>query len=199
MTELRSRGIQPDVIVCRSDRPIPTRLKRRSPSSATCPMEAVVSRDRRRHPLRDPARPPRRGARRLRLPGCCASTTEHGPDLDRRWLGALVAPHRAATTARCASASSASTSNLPDAYLSVVEALRHGGYAVRRQGRRRLDRRPRTSRGSSPRAGSGDLDGIVIPGGFGDRGHRGQDRRRRLRPRARHPVPRPVPRAAGAW
>ena len=85
--------------------------------------------------------------------------------------------------------------NLPDAYLSVVEALKHGGYACGakveidwiaaddaegllaegRLARPRRHRDPRRVR--RPR-------------------HRGQDRRRRLRPRARRAVPRPVPRPA---
>src|ERR1700710_1653210 len=43
VTELRSRGIQPDVIVCRSDRPIPTRLKEKISQLCDVPEEAVVS------------------------------------------------------------------------------------------------------------------------------------------------------------
>ena len=41
--ELRGIGIQPDVIVLRSDHPVaPTRSARRSPCSATSPSEAVI-------------------------------------------------------------------------------------------------------------------------------------------------------------
>src|SRR6267378_4253966 len=43
VTELRSRGIQPDAIVCRSDRPIPTRLKEKISQLCDVPEEAVVS------------------------------------------------------------------------------------------------------------------------------------------------------------
>src|SRR6516165_3140858 len=43
VTELRSRGIQPDVIVCRSDRPISDGLKRKISNLCDVPMEAVVS------------------------------------------------------------------------------------------------------------------------------------------------------------
>ena len=43
--------------------------------------------------------------------------------------------------------------NLPDAYLSVVEALRHGGYACGGAGRRSTGSRPTTPRACSPRAG----------------------------------------------
>src|SRR5215207_7787766 len=43
VTELRSRGIQPDVIVCRSDRPIPTRLKEKISELCDVPEEGIVS------------------------------------------------------------------------------------------------------------------------------------------------------------
>src|SRR3712207_4542655 len=43
VTELRSRGIQPDVIVCRSDRPLSAGLKRKISLQCDVPEEAVVS------------------------------------------------------------------------------------------------------------------------------------------------------------
>ena len=65
VTELRSRGIQPDVIVCRSDRMISDDLKRKISLLCDVPIEAVVSARRRRQHLPDPPRPPRGGARPL--------------------------------------------------------------------------------------------------------------------------------------
>src|SRR5207302_3908154 len=43
VTELRSRGIVPDVIVCRSDRPISTSLKRKVSNLCDVPIDAVIS------------------------------------------------------------------------------------------------------------------------------------------------------------
>ena len=43
VTELRSRGIQPDVIICRSDRSISSALKRKISLLCDVPVEAVVS------------------------------------------------------------------------------------------------------------------------------------------------------------
>jgi len=43
VTELRSRGIQPDVIVCRSDQPISEGLKRKISMLCDVPMEGVAS------------------------------------------------------------------------------------------------------------------------------------------------------------
>src|SRR5665811_1093670 len=43
VTELRSRGIQPDVIVCRSDQPISDSLKRKISLLCDVPIKAVIS------------------------------------------------------------------------------------------------------------------------------------------------------------
>ena len=43
VTELRGRGIQPDAIVCRSDRPISTRLKEKISQLCDVPEEGIVS------------------------------------------------------------------------------------------------------------------------------------------------------------
>src|ERR1700735_299619 len=43
VTELRSRGIQPDVIICRSDRSISTGVKRKISNLCDVPMQAVIS------------------------------------------------------------------------------------------------------------------------------------------------------------
>ncbi len=43
VTELRSRGIQPDVIVCRSDKPISESLKRKISLQCDVPIDAVIS------------------------------------------------------------------------------------------------------------------------------------------------------------
>jgi CTP synthase len=63
--------------------------------------------------------------------------------------------------------------NLPDAYLSVVEALRHGGYFHGA----RIDLewiQAEDVEGLLAEGRLRDLDGIVIPGGFGERGVEGK-------------------------
>jgi CTP synthase len=63
--------------------------------------------------------------------------------------------------------------NLPDAYLSVVEALRHGGY--HHGARIELDWiQAEDVEGLLAEGRLRDLDGIVIPGGFGERGIEGK-------------------------
>ena len=84
---------------------------------------------------------------------------------------------------------------LPDAYLSVTEALRHAAWAHGVDAKVRwVDSEALTHDNLHERLDG--AAGILVPGGFGHRGHRGQGPRRPLRPRAQDPVPRPVPRPA---
>ena len=86
--------------------------------------------------------------------------------------------------------------SLPDAYLSVVESLKHGGFfhaaKVDIEWIQAEEVEGLLAEGRLP-----DLDGIVIPGGFGERGIEGKIRRGHLRPGARDPLPRALPRHAG--
>ena len=85
---------------------------------------------------------------------------------------------------------------LPDAYLSVVESLKHAGF--HHGAKVEVDWiQAEDVEGLLAAGRLAELDGIVIPGGFGARGVRGQDRRRPLRPRGGRAVPRAVPRPAG--
>ena len=62
--------------------------------------------------------------------------------------------------------------NLPDAYLSVVEALRHGGYA--HGAKVQLDWvQAEEVEGLMAEGRLRDLDGMIVPGGFGERGIEG--------------------------
>jgi CTP synthase len=63
--------------------------------------------------------------------------------------------------------------SLPDAYLSVVEALKHGGYAHGAQVEIEWIQAEEVE-GLLAAGRLHDLDGIVIPGGFGERGVEGK-------------------------
>ena len=171
VTELRSRGIQPDAIVCRSASARSSeRSSARSPRSATCRSTAVVERRRRRQPLRDPARAPRGGPRRRRVRHPRPRRRRARPDrVGGAWsTGSSAAtatgahrhhrqvrqPARRLPVGGRGAASTAASTTAPTS--------------------RSSGSRPRTSRACSPRAASRDLDGIVIPGGFGERGIEGK-------------------------
>jgi CTP synthase len=170
VTELRSRGIQPDVIVCRSDRPISDGLKRKISLLCDVPQEAVVSAIDAANLYEIPLVLHDEGldsyvCRLLRF-----DAAQHPARLDG-WRS-LVAKVEAATTPLRIGLIGKYVV-LPDAYLSVVEALRHGGF----EHGARVDLewvQAEDVEGLLTRGRLGHLDGIVIPGGFGPRGIEGK-------------------------
>ncbi|MGB2756345.1 MAG: CTP synthase [Acidimicrobiia bacterium] len=168
VTELRSRGIQPDVIVCRSDRPIPRRFKEKISALCDVPPEAVVSAIDAPSLYQIPLVLHDEG---LDTYVCSLlKLEEHEPDL-AEWE-AVVRDVEAATEVVKVGLVGKYV-NLPDAYLSVVEALKHGGHRV--GAKVEIDWIPSDdAEGLLAEGRLGDLDAIVIPGGFGFRGIEGK-------------------------
>ena len=125
VTELRGRGIQPDAIVCRSDRPISEAAEGEDLRAVRRARGGHRHRGRRRHPLRDPARAARRGPRRLRLQDAAPRPARGRPHRVDRRSSTGSAPRKDDVRIGLVG----KYINLPDAYLSVVEALKHGGYS----------------------------------------------------------------------
>ncbi len=169
VTELRGRGIQPDVIVCRSDNDISEGLKRKISLLCDVPMEAVISAVDARSIYEIPLVLHQEGLDAVVCRTLGIDAGEHPIDL-AEWgqlverVGAVDRTVRIGIVGKYV--------NLPDAYLSVVESLRHAGFhhgaevvldwidAEAVPGLLGTDRLH-------------DLDGIVIPGGFGERGVEG--------------------------
>jgi CTP synthase len=145
VTELRSRGIQPDAIVCRSEAPISADLKRKISNLCDVPVSAVVN---------------AADARSLyEIP-----LVLHEEGLDHR-IETAEEPVRVGIIGKYVS--------LPDAYLSVVESLKHGGFFHGAQVE--IDWiQAEDVEGLLADGRLRDLDGIVIPGGFGERGIEGK-------------------------
>jgi CTP synthase len=172
VTELRSRGIQPDVIICRSDRSISSGLKRKISNLSDVPVEGVISCMDAPHLYEIPLALHEEGLDNYvcRLLGLTGGDGSDGLDLSA-WE-ALVARVEAATRPVRIGLIGKYV-NLPDAYLSVVEALRHGGYAHGAK----IDLEWIQAEEVEGLLAAGrlrELDGIVIPGGFGERGVEGK-------------------------
>ena len=170
VTELRGRGIQPDVIVCRSDQPISDGLKRKISLLCDVAVDSVISAVDAPSIYEIPLVLHDEGLDRVVCKMLAIDEDRHPVDLSK-WervvsqVSASERPVRIGVVGKYI--------NLPDAYLSVVEALRHAGFhhAAKVEvdwiqaeevpdllGTERLHL----------------LDGIVIPGGFGERGIEGK-------------------------
>jgi CTP synthase len=166
--ELRSIGVQPDVIVCRSDRPIGPKLKEKI--SLLCDVETrgVISAVDADSIYEVPLVLHREGldtllARLLHL-------GDEEPDLTE-WRELVDRVHRAVTPVNISVVGKYVT--LKDAYLSVIEALKHGGF--HHGARVNLTWIPSDELivGSVEQV-LGTADGILVPGGFGIRGVEGK-------------------------
>ncbi|HUZ19497.1 MAG TPA: CTP synthase [Acidimicrobiales bacterium] len=170
VTELRSRGIQPDVIVCRSDQPISDALKRKISLLCDVPIEAVVSAVDASSIYEIPILLHEEGldgtvCQILRLDG-------PGREVDlSTWERVLERVTNATETVRIGVVGK--YVNLPDAYLSVVEALRHAGFHHGAKVEIEWIQAEDVVE-SSQASWLGGLDGIVVPGGFGERGVEGK-------------------------
>jgi CTP synthase len=168
VTELRSRGIQPDIIVCRSEAPISQDLKRKISNLSDVAEEAVINAADARNIYELPLILHDEGLDTVALD---VLRMEGNPIDLSPWEAVVRKVEEATIPVRIGLIGK--YVQLPDAYLSVVEALKHAGFhhgakvevdwiqAEDVEGLLASDR----LRG---------LDGIVIPGGFGSRGFEGK-------------------------
>jgi CTP synthase len=187
VTELRSRGVQPDVIILRSDRPIPKSLKTKISLQCDVPEKGVISNIDAPNLYEIPLALHEEGlddyvCELLRLEH---SADGHDPaDADGStggatggrtvdlslWYELMRRVESASKPVRIGLIGM--YVNLPDAYLSVVEALRHGGYA--HGAKLQLDWvQAEEVEGLMAEGRLRDLDGMIVPGGFGARGIEG--------------------------
>jgi CTP synthase len=170
VTELRSRGIQPDAIVCRSDRPISVGLKRKISLLSDVPEKGVVSAIDASNLYEIPLVLHDEGLDDYVCEILGIDDAEFPLDLSE-WEALVERVERATRPVRIGLIGK--YVNLPDAYLSVVESLRHGGYW--HGAKVEIDWiQAEDVEGLLTEGRLRDLDGIVIPGGFGERGIEGK-------------------------
>ena len=170
VTELRSRGIQPDLIVCRSEEPLSDDLKVKISNLCDVDAKAVVNAADARNIYELPAILHDEGLDDVVCEVLRIDEATYPLDL-RPWesvvdlVEAAVRPVRIGLIGKYV--------QLVDAYLSVVEALKHAGFhhgAVVE-----IDWiQAEEVEGLLASGRLADLDGMVIPGGFGARGIEGK-------------------------
>jgi CTP synthase len=166
---LRSIGIQPDALVCRSDREIGTALKRKISLMCDVEAEGVISCADAPSIYDIPKVLHREGldayvVRRLGLPFRDVDWTVWGDLLER-----VHRPKQTVTVALVGK-----YIDLPDAYLSVIEALRAGGFAHWARVEIRWVPSDDCETPEGAEKALAGVDGICVPGGFGVRGIEGK-------------------------
>ncbi|AOH36369.1 CTP synthase [Luteimonas sp. JM171] len=168
--ELRSIGIQPDVLLCRSEQPLPDSERRKIASFTNVSEKAVIS-------VVDMDNI-------HKIPLWLHSQELDGIVVERLKLGDRARPTDMAEWMDVVDAAQNPIDEVTigvvgkyvdhqDAYKSVAEALRHGGIRQRTRVNLRWIESQDIERDGAAEVLAG-LDGILVPGGFGDRGFEGK-------------------------
>ncbi len=169
VAQLRQVGVQPDAIVCRSNRDIPEPIKRKIALMCDVDEEAVISCPDASSIYEIP--------RVLHSEGLDAYVVRRlgvrFRDVDwTRWNDLLERVHHPREEVVIALVGK--YIDLPDAYLSVSEALRAGGFANWAKVTIRWVASDDCESPEGAHERLGDVGGIVVPGGFGIRGVEGK-------------------------
>ena len=166
---LRNIGIQPDAIVCRSDREIPDKLKVKLSLYCDVDREAVVAAPDAPSIYDIPKVLHAEGldAYVVRRLGLSFRDVDWG-----RWGDLLDRVHHPQQTVTVAIVGK--YVDLPDAYLSVSEAVRAAGFGHRARVNLRWVPSDECVSPSGAAAALSGVDGVIIPGGFGVRGIEGK-------------------------
>ncbi|MDX7952243.1 CTP synthase [Lichenihabitans sp. Uapishka_5] len=167
--ELRSIGIQPDILLCRTDRPIPREERRKMGLFCNVREDSVIE-------ARDVSSiydvPRAYHAAGLDRAVLAAFGIEPAPKPNlSRWAGVterLENPEGEVTIAVVGK-----YTGMKDAYKSLIEALTHGGIANKVTVK--LDWiESEVFEGADPASHLEHVNGILVPGGFGQRGAEGK-------------------------
>ncbi|HET8786214.1 MAG TPA: CTP synthase, partial [Candidatus Limnocylindrales bacterium] len=164
--ELRGIGIQPDVIVLRSDHPVPDEIREKIALFTDVATEAVIPAETADTIYEVPLMFEEAGLGRLLVRELTLGDPDKAPDLDG-WRKLVDNIKRDKPELEIALVGK--YIELPDAYLSVTEALRHAAWAHGVDAKVRwVDSEALTKDNVDERLA--DAAGILVPGGFGHRG-----------------------------
>ncbi|MDJ1181718.1 CTP synthase [Roseofilum casamattae] len=162
--ELRSIGIQPDLLVCRCDRPLPDSLKYKVSEFCDVPVECVIPAQDASSIYEVPLRMEEEGLARQVLD--LLRLEQRSPQLEQ-WK--ILVKSLSNTTRSLEIAIVGKYIRLTDAYLSVIEALRHAASAMDSQVNIRWIN-AEDLEDNNPHNYLQGIDGLIVPGGFGIRG-----------------------------
>ncbi len=162
--ELRSIGIQPDILVCRSERPLLEGMREKISSFCNVPIDCVITAEDAPSIYEVPLYMEKEGLAIQSL--ALLDLEQRSPDLTQ-WstlVNRLYSPDKSIEIAIVGK-----YIQLNDAYLSVTEALRHAGTNFSTEVKVRWVDSEEIER-DGPEKYLDGVAGVVVPGGFGSRG-----------------------------
>ncbi|MBS0577040.1 MAG: CTP synthase [Proteobacteria bacterium] len=166
--ELRSIGIQPDILLCRSEQPLPDSERRKIALFTNVPEKAVISAMDLDSIYKIPLWLHAQGLDQIVVEDL---QLQAGPANLAEWIATVDAVEHPLDEVSIAVVGK--YVDHQDAYKSLGEALRHGGLRQRtRVHLKWLESEAIEAQGAA--ALLGDVDAILVPGGFGDRGFEGK-------------------------
>jgi CTP synthase len=173
VNELRRIGIAPDMLMCRSEGSLSTDIRKKIALFASLPVEAIVSACDVDNIYKVPLTFREQGVDDFILEHFGETEPAPAPDLSR-WREPIERWERATKTVRIALVGK--YVQLEDAYLSVSEALRHAASLQDAKVQVEWIDSESLEGGDTQEIVRqlGDVDGILIPGGFGGRGIEGK-------------------------
>ena len=165
--ELRSIGIQPDILLCRSEQPLPDSDRRKIALFTNVSERAVISAVDLDNIYKLPAWFHEQGLDQIVLDRLHLKA---GPADLSQWNAVVDASEHPVDAVTIGIVGK--YVDHQDAYKSLAEALKHGGLRQRTQVKLKwLESSDVEQQGAGALAG---VDGILVPGGFGDRGFEGK-------------------------
>lgn len=166
--ELRSIGIQPDVLICRCDRALKTNIKEKLSEFCDVPVQSVITAQDASSIYEVPLILEKEGLAQQTLE--LLNLEQRQPDLSE-WqtlIEKMASPQKGIEIAIVGK-----YIQLSDAYLSLVEALGHSANFLGSEVKLRwVD--AEEIEANSPETYLQDISGIIVPGGFGIRGIEGK-------------------------
>lgn len=168
--ELRGIGIQPDIIVCRTERPLSDEMKEKLALFCDIDKNAVIENKTLDSIYEVPLLMQEEGLDQIVIEKLALPDKPCHMEDWKQMVHAIYHPEQTLTIALVGKYVA-----LHDAYLSVAEALRHAGYAYKTQvDIEWIDSETLEGDDVDLKDVFGHVDGIVVPGGFGNRGVEGK-------------------------
>ncbi len=169
VTNLRSLGIQPEVLVCRTSKPIPKKEKEKLALFCSVPQDAVIECRDMKSIYEVPLALEEQKLASVILQRL--QVQDKKPKLDA-WIKLVEKIKNPKKTIKIAIAGK--YTKLSDAYISVVESLKHAGYKHDAQIEIKWIASDECVDMDKAKEALKGVDGLVVPGGFGVRGIEGK-------------------------